>query len=146
MNPSQVSQILAGKGREVASISQERSVADAVALLRERRIGALVVTALDQPLAGIFSERDVVRALAERGPSTLEATVEELMSREVVTCTETTPVNDLMALMTAQRIRHVPVVEEGKVVGMISIGDVVKARLDLLEGEKRELLEYVSAR
>ncbi len=141
-----VEQILATKGRDVASISQERSVADAVAMLRERRIGALVVTALDQPLAGILSERDVVRALAERGPDALEVDVAQLMSPEVATCAEDTSVTDLMGLMTARRIRHVPVVKEGQVVGMVSIGDVVKARFDELEGEKRELLEYVSAR
>ncbi len=146
MNTTLVSQILAAKGRDVATISQERTVADAVALLRERRIGALVVTSIDQPLAGILSERDVVRALAERGAATLESTVADLMSAEVVTCTEETSVGDLMELMTTQRIRHVPVVDEGRVVGMVSIGDVVKARLDHLEGERRELLEYVSAR
>lgn len=141
-----VANILAVKGRDVATISQERSVTDALAVLKERRIGALVVTGLSAPLTGILSERDVVRALAERGPAALDATVADLMSAEVTTCDESTPVTDLMGLMTAQRIRHVPVVNEGQLVGMVSIGDVVKARLDELETEKRDLIEYVSAR
>src|SRR5487761_2329455 len=141
-----VANILAVKGRDVATVSQERSVTDALAILRERRIGALVVTGPTAPLAGILSERDVVRALAERGASALEATVAELMSTEVTTCDETTSVTDLMGLMTSRRIRHVPVVHEGQLAGMVSIGDVVKARLDELEAEKRDLIEYVSAR
>src|SRR5487761_2620120 len=92
-----VANILAVKGRDVATVSKERSVTDALAILRERRIGALVVTGPTAPLAGILSERDVVRALAERGASALEATVAELMSTEVTTCDETTSVTDLTA-------------------------------------------------
>ena len=141
-----VANILVAKGRDVATISQERSVTDALAMLKERRIGALVVTGRDAPLAGILSERDIVRALAERGPDALDATVAELMSTDLTTCSEETSVTELMGLMTARRIRHVPVVVEGHVAGMISIGDVVKARLDELETEKRDLIEYVSAR
>jgi len=141
-----VSNLLATKGHEVATISQERSVNDAVQMLKERRIGALIVTGLQTPLAGIFSERDVVRALAESGTKVLDMKVADLMSSEVTTCDETTSVTDLMGLMTAKRIRHVPVVHEGQLVGMVSIGDVVKARFDELEHEKRDLLDYVSAR
>lgn len=141
-----VSHLLDTKGREVATISQERSVSDAVALLKERGIGALVVTGATPPLVGIFSERDVVRALATSGASTLEHKVSELMSSTVTTCNERTDLNDLMTTMTERRIRHVPVVEEDKLVGMISIGDVVKARLEELEHDKRDLLDYVSGR
>jgi len=141
-----VSNLLATKGHEVATISQERSVSDAVQMLKERRIGALVVTGADAPLAGIFSERDVVRALAESGAAALDLKVADLMSSEVTTCDESTSVTDLMGLMTAKRIRHVPVVHEGQLVGMVSIGDVVKARFDELEHEKQDLLDYVSAR
>jgi CBS domain-containing protein len=141
-----VSNLLATKGHEVATISQERSVYDAVQMLKERRIGALVVTGADAPLAGIFSERDVVRALAESGAAALDLKVADLMSSEVTTCDESTSVTDLMGLMTAKRIRHVPVVHEGQLVGMVSIGDVVKARFDELEHEKQDLLDYVSAR
>jgi CBS domain-containing protein len=141
-----VSNLLATKGHEVATISQERSVSDAVQMLKERRIGALIVTGADAPLAGIFSERDVVRALAESGAAALDLKVADLMSSEVTTCDESTSVTDLMGLMTAKRIRHVPVVHEGQLVGMVSIGDVVKARFDELEHEKQDLLDYVSAR
>lgn len=141
-----VANLLTTKGRDVATIDQNRSVADAVAILKERRIGALIVTGKGTPLAGILSERDVVRALAESGAAALDATVANLMSHEVTTCEESTSITDLMGLMTAKRIRHVPVVHDGDVVGMVSIGDVVKARFDELEGEKRDLLDYVSAR
>jgi CBS domain-containing protein len=141
-----VSNLLATKGHEVATISQERSVSDAVQMLKERRIGALIVTGADAPLAGILSERDVVRALAELGAAALDLKVADLMSSEVTTCDESTSVTDLMGLMTAKRIRHVPVVHEGQLVGMVSIGDVVKARFDELEHEKQDLLDYVSAR
>jgi CBS domain-containing protein len=141
-----VSNLLATKGHEVATISQERSVSDAVQMLKEHRIGALIVTGADAPLTGIFSERDVVRALAESGAAALDLKVADLMSSEVTTCDESTSVTDLMGLMTAKRIRHVPVVHEGQLVGMVSIGDVVKARFDELEHEKQDLLDYVSAR
>ena len=141
-----VSNLLATKGHEVATISQERSVSDAVQMLKEHRIGALIVTGADAPLAGILSERDVVRALAELGAAALDLKVADLMSSEVTTCDESTSVTDLMGLMTAKRIRHVPVVHEGQLVGMVSIGDVVKARFEELEHEKQDLLDYVSAR
>jgi CBS domain-containing protein len=141
-----VSNLLATKGHEVATISQERSVSDAVQMLKEHKIGALIVTGADAPLVGILSERDVVRALAESGAAALDLKVTDLMSAEVTTCDESTSVTDLMGLMTAKRIRHVPVVHEGQLVGMVSIGDVVKARFDELEHEKQDLLDYVSAR
>jgi CBS domain-containing protein len=141
-----VSDLLANKNQDVATISQERTVSDALALLKERRIGALVVTGPTPPLVGIFSERDAVRALATSGADALNMTVAELMTSDVQTCDETTTVTELMGLMTERRIRHLPVVHESQLVGMISIGDVVKARFDELEHEKKDLLDYVSAR
>jgi CBS domain-containing protein len=141
-----VANILATKGHEVATISQERTVRDAVEMLRERGIGALVVTGSTPPLSGILSERDVVRALARHGEHVLELKVADLMSTEVTTCDEQASVNDLMGLMTSLRIRHLPVVQDGSLSGLISIGDVVKARLDELEQERQSLLDYVSAR
>jgi CBS domain-containing protein len=141
-----VRDLLAAKGHDVATISQERSVSDAVALLKERRIGALVVTGPTPPLVGIFSERDVVRALATHGGDVLTLKVAELMSSDVTVCDESTSVTKLMGLMTENRIRHLPVVDDGKLTGMISIGDVVKARFDELEHEKKDLLDYVTAR
>ncbi|HVA70340.1 MAG TPA: CBS domain-containing protein [Acidimicrobiales bacterium] len=141
-----VSQLLATKGHDVATISQERSVTDALALLKERGIGALVVTGAKAPLVGIFSERDVVRALATSGERTLQQKVSELMSAEVTVCDESTKLHELMTMMTEKRIRHVPVVQDGQLVGLISIGDVVKARLEELEHDKKDLLDYVSGR
>ncbi len=141
-----VAHLLATKGREVATINQERSVRDAVAMLKERGIGALVVVGGTGPLTGILSERDVVRAFAREGADALELRVASLMSSEVTTCDESTSVNELMTLMTDKRIRHVPVVQGGLLVGLVSIGDVVKARVNELELEKRDLLEYVTAR
>lgn len=141
-----VNDLLARKGREVATISQERNVSDGLRLLRERGIGALVVTGATAPLTGIFSERDAVRALAVHGAEALSMSVADLMSRDVTTCSESTTIDSLMSLMTDQHIRHLPVVEEGALTGMVSIGDVVKWRVDELEHEKRELIEYVTAR
>ena len=140
-----VSDLLAVKGREVATISQERCVEDAIAMLKSHGIGALVVTGPTPPLTGILSERDVVRALAEHGSSVLQSPVAELMSSEVTVCDEETTVTELMGIMTGRRIRHVPVIDGERLVGMVSIGDVVKARLDELEHEKKELLDYVSS-
>jgi CBS domain-containing protein len=142
----QVASLLEKKQQDVATISQERSVNDALLLLKERGIGALVVTGPQPPLVGIFSERDAVRALATSGADALNMTVAALMSTDVKTCDLTTTVTELMGLMTERRIRHLPVVHEQQLVGMISIGDVVKARFDELEHEKRDLLDYVSAR
>jgi CBS domain-containing protein len=141
-----VSNLLATKGREVSTISQERSVTDAIALLKERGIGALVVTGQQAPLVGILSERDVVRALAVSGEKALKLKVSQLMSQDVVTCNESTELNELMTTMTDRRIRHVPVVDDGHLVGLVSIGDIVKARLDELEQDKKDLLDYVSGR
>ena len=142
----QVSSLLEKKQQDIATISQERTVNDALLLLKERGIGALVVTGPQPPLVGIFSERDAVRAIATSGADALNMTVAELMSTDVKTCDLTTTVTELMGLMTERRIRHLPVVHEQQLVGMISIGDVVKARFDELEHEKRDLLDYVSAR
>ena len=141
-----VANLLATKGRDVATINQERSVHDAVAMLKERGIGALVVVGGTGPLTGILSERDVVRAFAREGADALDLRVAALMSTSVTTCDESTSVNELMTTMTEKRIRHVPVVQGGLLVGIVSIGDVVKARVTELENEKRDLLEYVSAR
>lgn len=142
----QVREILAKKGRDVATVSQGRTVGDGVRLLRERGIGALVVTGTSGPLVGIFSERDVVRVLGAHGASALDMSIADVMSATVTTCAEATTIDSLMSLMTERRIRHVPVIENGDLVGMISIGDVVKWRVDELENEKRDLIEYVTAR
>jgi CBS domain-containing protein len=141
-----VTHLLSIKGREVTTISPQRSVRDALDVLREHGIGALVVRGATAPFDGILSERDIVRALAADGAAALDHTVDELMTREVNVCEESTSLASLMTLMTEKRIRHVPVVRDGQLTGLVSIGDVVKARVDELERERRELLDYVSAR
>jgi CBS domain-containing protein len=141
-----VSDLLASKGHDVATISQERSITDALAILKERGVGALVVTGPLPPLVGILSERDIVRALATQGADALDAKVADLMTSEVRICDEDTTMASLMGLMTEHHIRHVPVVQNLTLSGLVSIGDVVKARLDELELDKKELLDYVSAR
>ncbi len=141
-----VTHLLAVKGSDVATIDRSRTLHDAVAMLRERGIGALVVASADQRPLGMISERDVVRAIAQDGVGVMEHPVETVMSRDVVTCTEATTVDELMSTMTERRIRHVPVVAQGRLVGLVSIGDVVKARVTELEIARRELLDYVNAR
>jgi CBS domain-containing protein len=147
-----IEHILHRKGHQVATISPDASVADAVAELREHAIGALVVTEDvpdgDPAVAGILSERDIVRALAGAATGateTLSQPVSGLMSTEVVTCLPRATADELMRLMTDRRIRHVPVVERGKLIGIVSIGDVVKSRIDELQAETESLHEYLSS-
>jgi CBS domain-containing protein len=136
--------ILSAKGSAVATIDPGASLADATASLRDHGIGALVVSADGTTIGGILSERDVVRALAAHGGSTLGRVVSTAMSGDVVTCAPGDTVDQLMAMMTARRIRHVPVTNESEsLVGIISIGDVVKARLGQLEHENDQLYDYI---
>lgn len=141
-----VASLLATKGRAVFTIAQSARLTDAIGKLHDERVGALIVTGDTPPFAGLLSERDIVRHLATVGAERLGDPVSALMTTDVVTCTTQTTMIELMGLMTEGRIRHIPVVEDGELVGLVSIGDVVKARLDELEREKRDLLEYVSAR
>jgi CBS domain-containing protein len=139
----QIVQLLRHKGHEVATIDGSRSVRDALALLAERRIGALVVSADGQRIDGILSERDIARGLHDRGAGLLGDPVASVMTAEVHTCVPGVQLTDLARLMTDERVRHVPVVEDGVLVGIVSIGDVVKARLDELEEERRQLVDYI---
>jgi CBS domain-containing protein len=142
-----VQEILSAKGSAVATIDPGASLADATASLRDHGIGALIVSANGSTIGGILSERDVVRALAAHGGSTLGRAVSTAMSDDVVTCTPGDTVDQLMAMMTDRRIRHVPVTDEsGSLVGIISIGDVVKARLGQLEHENDQLYDYIQGR
>ena len=139
-----VDTILTSKGSDVATIDQQASLTDAVAQLRDRGIGALVVSHDGRHIDGIVSERDVVRALASHGASALGRTVASVMSTAVVTCRCGDSVEELMASMTESRFRHLPVVDDDAVlIGIISIGDVVKARLGQLQSENRALTEYI---
>ena len=142
-----VQSILGVKGTDVATVGQGASLADAAQLLRDRGIGALVVSGDGRAIEGILSERDVVRTIAAHGASALGRTVGSAMSTDVVTCNCGDGVERLMALMTERRIRHLPVVgDDGKMAGIISIGDVVKARLMHLESENQALFEYIQGR
>ena len=139
-----IAQILKLKGYNVTSIAPAATILEAVQMLGARRIGAiLVIDAADQ-LAGILSERDIVANLAEHGATTLEKTVAQLMTRDVQTATPGTTVEQAMTLMTEGRFRHVPVVEQGRLVGLVSIGDVVKARISDQEQEVDSLRAYVA--
>jgi CBS domain-containing protein len=139
----QVAQILEGKGSRVATAKPGTTIAEAVASLSQEGIGALVVTDEGEQVAGIISERDIVRGLNTHGPQLLTMRVDELMTREVVTCGPRSRVEELMKKMTVRRIRHLPVLECGELSGIISIGDVVKNRLEELETETTMLREYI---
>ena len=139
-----VKAILSRKGGDVVTIAPAATLSAAVKLLAERRIGALVVTGPDNRVAGILSERDIVRTLAERGPVALDDNVGAVMTRKVTTCTEADTIVFIMERMTAGKFRHLPVVDQGKLVGVISIGDVVKYRLEEVGRESEALREYIA--
>ena len=136
--------ILSRKGRDVSTISPTANLSEAVRMLAQRRIGAVVVTGPDNRVAGILSERDIVRVLGERGPAALEENVAAVMTRKVSTCDESETVAVLMERMTEGKFRHLPVVEQGKLVGIVSIGDVVKERLEEVEAEATAIKEYIA--
>jgi CBS domain-containing protein len=134
--------ILESKGHQVVSVQPDVTVADAVKILGEKRIGAILVMT-GSSIEGIFSERDVVRVLAERGASILQEPVNKVMTRKVVTCGRTETVSGLMEKMTQGKFRHLPVVEDGRVIGIISIGDIVKRRVMEYEKEQEALRDYI---
>ena len=138
-----VKTILARKGHDVASIEPTATLAQAAKLLAQRRIGAVLVLGIEGRVAGILSERDIVRALAERGGAVLDERVDQVMTRKVITCSESDTVAQIMEQMTAGRFRHVPVIDQGRLIGIISIGDVVNHRLHEMENESSALREYI---
>jgi CBS domain-containing protein len=138
-----VKAILAAKGGDIVSIEPTADLAAAAQLLAAHRIGALVVRGAGGRLAGILSERDIVRTLAERSAEALALPVGQVMTREVETCGENDSVASLMERMTAGKFRHLPVVEEDRLVGLISIGDVVKQRVEEFERESEAMRDYI---
>ena len=138
-----VSTILGEKGRDVVTIEPGASLADAAKLLAERRIGAVLILGADRRLVGIMSERDIVQALAARGAAALDEPVSQTMTRSVETCNENETIGSIMERMTNGKFRHVPVVEQGRLVGIVSIGDVVKHRLQDMERESAALRDYI---
>src|SRR5271169_3149249 len=139
-----VEAILRGKGRAVATIRPDQTIAAALAALRDRNIGALVVSEDGERVDGIISERDIVHGLADHGTALLSSGVAEVMTRRVETCAPSDSVADLMARMTNRRIRHLPVVHDDRLVGIVSIGDLVKNRLDEIEFEARSLRSFIA--
>lgn len=140
-----VRQVLSGKGADVITIAPDRTLAQAAMLLAEKRIGAVVVSADGKAVSGILSERDIVRALAQDGAGALDRKVADAMTRDVVTCSIQADIDHLMRLMTDGKFRHVPVVENGALVGIVSIGDVVNRRLSDIEAEQRALKDYIAS-
>jgi CBS domain-containing protein len=134
--------ILDTKGHQVESIQPGAKLSAAVKVLGEKRIGAVLVTNLGR-IEGILSERDIVRVLSERGAEVLDEPVSNVMTRKVVSCRQSDTVGGIMEMMTLGKFRHLPVVEDGKVVGLISIGDVVKWRVQEYEREQEALRDYI---
>ena len=134
--------ILDTKGHNILSVEPEARLSAAVKLLGERKIGAVLVMSKSQ-IEGILSERDIVRVLSERGAGVLEAPVSEVMTRKVVSCRQNDTVAAIMEMMTNGKFRHLPVVEDDRVVGLISIGDVVKWRVQEYENEQEALRQYI---
>jgi len=140
-----VSDILAQKGGLVFTVSPGTTVAQAAQHLSTRRIGSVLVMDGTNTIAGIVSERDLVRAMARHGGDALDLEVRQVMTREVVTCHPDDPIERVMGLMTAGRFRHLPVEDRGELIGLISIGDVVKARLEETQHEAEALKAYIVA-
>lgn len=140
-----VKHILREKGREVVTISGEAMLSEAARLLARRRIGAVIVRDSGSGVLGILSERDIVRAVAEHSVAALGHTVARHMTRDVSTCNETDTVDELMETMTCGRFRHMPVVDDGQLCGIVSIGDVVKSRIEETVREATSLREYIVA-
>jgi CBS domain-containing protein len=139
-----VEHILSEKGREVATIAPHTTLMEAARALSEKRIGALVVSDSGNPVLGILSERDIVRAVAASGGAALDEPVSRYMTAKVVTCTSRSVINDLMETMTKGKFRHVPIVENGRLIGIVSIGDIVKFRVAEIESESQALREYIA--
>jgi CBS domain-containing protein len=139
-----VSHILGVKGRNVFTVRPTDTVEAVAKLLGEKRIGAVVVTDLAGHIAGIVSERDVVRHVALEGAAVLPKLASTIMTKNVLTCQDGDSEQELMTLMTSKRIRHLPVVSDGKLNGMISIGDVVKFRIEAIEREAEEMKAYIA--
>lgn len=139
-----VAHLLRGKPVRLITIPSYETLAKATEILARERIGALIVTAPGGDLAGILSERDIVRAIARDGTAAVNARVSDVMTADVVCCSPGDAIDAVMTLMTAKRFRHVPVKENGKLVGMISIGDVVKAKVEDAERESADLRAYIA--
>ena len=140
-----ISSILSAKGADVATVASGRTVGEAVAILAQRRIGAAPVIDGAGAILGIFSERDLVACIAENGPAALDWPVDRAMSAPAVTIELGVPVLGALSTMTQRRIRHLPVVEAGEIRGIVSIGDLVKYRIERIEAEAEALRTYIQS-
>jgi CBS domain-containing protein len=140
-----VAAILSVKGREVVTVPASESVTEALSTLAKHNIGALVVVDDAERIIGIVSERDLVRALASGGADILRRSIDAVMTRSVVTCDEKDSIDELMTRMTRGRFRHVPVVANGRLAGIVSIGDVVKARIEQVERDAEAIRTYIAS-
>jgi CBS domain-containing protein len=138
--------ILKVKGQRVVTIEPAASIKDAVATLAREHIGSVVVTDDTQTVIGILSERDIIQALQRHGASILDLSAQDLMTRAFTAATIDMHIDQVLDIMTQGRFRHMPVLEDGRLAGMVSIGDAVKARLDMLESETTQLKEYIGGR
>ena len=139
-----ISDVLRGKGTQVTTVTPDTTVRQLLAVLAEHRIGAVVVSHDGATVDGIASERDIVRALAQRGAAVMSEPVTAIYTAEVHTVTPQTPIEDVMLMMTERRVRHAPVVIDGRLRGIVSIGDVVKIRIGELETERTALTDYIT--
>ena len=140
-----VANILKVKGTDVVTIGPDETVAATARLLNAKRIGAILVCDANGKVVGVISERDIIRGIAVNGERALEMQVRDLMTSEVIACKPTDTIAEVMKMMTVRRFRHMPVIEDGELKGMISIGDVVKNRIEETEMEARALRDYVLA-
>lgn len=138
-----VKNILSNKTGNVITINPATDIITATKLLADRGIGAVVVLGVNNRIVGILSERDIVQALAEHGAAVLTEPVSQVMTREVKTCSENDTIAELMDRMTTGRFRHLPVVEQGKLIGIVSIGDVVKGRLEEMDQEAKAMHDFI---
>lgn len=138
-----ISDIVKSKGDHVVTVRSDATVSDLLRLLAEHQIGAVVVSDDGESVHGIVSERDIVRSLNDAGAGLLEQPVDAIMTREVQTCAPDIGIADLAATMTQHRFRHVPVVQDDRLVAIVSIGDVVKHRIDALQAERDQLSAYI---
>lgn len=139
-----VKSILDAKGHDVFTLGPNEQLSHAVKTLSDNRIGAIVITNGDRKIVGILSERDIVRALAKEGTSSLDRTVRDVMTPKVKICNEHHTINEVMEIMTAGRFRHLPVERDGLLIGIVSIGDVVKRRIEDAEREAEQIKQYIA--
>ncbi len=139
-----IAHVLRDKGAVVYTVRAEQTLEDAARILNEKKVGALVVIAEDGAISGVMSERDIVREIARNGVKSLSDTVATIMSRDVVTADPTETVDEGLGRMTERRIRHLPVMEGGRLIGVVSIGDLVKHRIAAVEAEAAAMQAYIA--